>query len=139
MTAFGTVVQQGIYSTLTSYSPLMSAVAAVYDDVPQPDDSGYASNFPYITIGEDIFTDISTDTELMSSVSITVHTWSRACGRKETKNIQSLIYNALNRVNISQAGYKFVNIHEAQSQSMLESDGKTRHGVQTFVLIIEEL
>lgn len=139
MTAFGLVVQKGIYETLISNVPLMAVVVSVSDDVPQPSDSGDAANFPYVTIGEDVFTDISTDAELMSQVSITIHVWSRKAGRKETKEIQSLIYNALNRAEIVQSGYHFININETQSESRLDSDGQTRHGIQTYNLMIEEL
>ena len=61
------------------YNPIGDAIP-VYDNVPQ-----VSSAFPYVTIGEDIFTDMSTDTELINLVSITVHTWSRHSGRSETK------------------------------------------------------
>lgn len=139
MTAFGLVVQKGIYETLINNAPLMASVVRVSDDVPQPSDAGDIANFPYVTIGEDVFTDISTDAELMSQVSITIHVWSRAAGRKETKEIQSLIYNALNRAEIVESGYHFININETQSESRLDSDGQTRHGIQTYNLLIEEL
>jgi hypothetical protein len=139
MTAFALVVQKGIYTTLINNVPLMAAVVRVSDDVPQPSDAGDAANFPYVTIGEDVFTDISTDTELMSQVSITIHVWSRQAGRFETKTIQSLIYDALNRADITESGYKFININQTQSESRLDSDGHTRHGIQTYNLLIEEL
>ena len=139
MTAFALVVQKGIYDTLIANVPLMAAVVRVSDDVPQPSDAGDTANFPYVTIGEDVLTDASTDTELIMQVSITVHVWSREAGRFETKTVQGLIYDALNRANISESGYKFVNINQTQSDSRLESDGQTRHGVQTFNLILEEL
>ena len=109
----------------------------VYDAVPQLDQPD--TDFPYVTIGEDVHTTIDTDTELMNSVSITVHVWSRYNGRSETKNIQGLIYNALHRANLTYAGYKFVTITQAQSQTMMDADGHTRHGVQTYNLMIEEL
>lgn len=139
MTAFGTVVQTEIYQALTGNAALVSEVAGIYDEVPQPDSSGNYPDFPYVTIGEDVFTDMSTDSELMSLVSITIHTWSRFTGRSETKRIQSLIYDTLNRATIANDDYKFININEETSQSQLESDGETRHGIQTFKLIIEEL
>lgn len=139
MTAFSTVVQTAIYDQLTNNAPLMAEITAVYDDVPQAIEAGDDAEFPYVTIGEDVFTDISTDLELMSLVSITIHVWSRTAGRAETKKIQGLVYDALNRANLVQSGYKFVNINNVSTESRLESDGFTRHGIQTFNLIIEEL
>ncbi len=139
MSAFETVVQTAIYEQLTGNIPLMLVVKDVYDDVPQPDNSGDSSEFPYITIGEDVHTTIDTDTELMNQVSITVHTWSRFSGRSETKQVQGLIYDSLHRANLVQSGYKFINIAQVNSESQLDSDGFTRHGIQTFNLLIEEL
>lgn len=139
MSNFESVVQTAIYSQLTSNAPLMAKVVTVSDNVPQPEDAGDSANFPYVTIGEDVHTTIDTDSELMNMVSITVHTWSRYSGRAETKEIQGLIYNALHRSNLVQSGYKFINIAQVSSESRLDSDGFTRHGVQTFNLIIEEL
>jgi hypothetical protein len=135
--SFESVVQQAIYSKLTSDAPLMAAVVGVYDAVPQLEQPD--TEFPYVTIGEDVHTTIDTDTELMNLVSITVHVWSRYNGRSETKNIQGLIYNALHRADLAYAGYKFVTITQEQSSTMMDADGHTRHGIQTFNLMIEEL
>lgn len=139
MSAFESVVQTAIYSQLINNAPVMALAKAVYDDVPQPVSSGDASEFPYVTIGEDVHTTIDTDTELMNQVSITVHVWSRYSGRAETKQLQGLIYDALHRANLVQSGYKFINIAQINSESQLDSDGFTRHGIQTFNLLIEEL
>jgi hypothetical protein len=135
---FETVVQVKIYETLSNNAPLMAAIKAVYDDVPQPISSGDASAFPYVVIGEDNHADTSTDLELSNLVSITIHTWSRYTGRAQTKQIQGLIYDALNRAVILDDNYKFINIFQDSSDSFLDSDGFTRHGTQTFNLMIEE-
>lgn len=139
MSNFETVVQTAIYNKLINDAPLMAVINAVYDDVPQANSSGNEAAFPYVTIGEDSHVDISTDLELMDQVSITIHTWSRFSGRSETKQIQGLISDSLNRANLVESGYKFINIARVGSESFLDSDGFTRHGVQTFNLLIEEL
>lgn len=129
MTDFSLTVQSVIYNKLlTDISPI-----PVYDDVPQD-----LSAFPYVTIGEDVLTFNDTDTDRSNNVSITVHTWSRERGRKETKQIQSQIYDSLHLANLVKAGYNFVVITEQSSTTFLDADGLTRHGVQTFKLIIEE-
>lgn len=139
MANFETVVQEVIYDKLINTTGLMAVINAVYDDVPQANSSGSEAAFPYITIGEDSHVDISTDLELMNQVSITIHTWSRFSGRSETKKIQGLVYDTLNRANLYADGYKFININSIGSESFLDSDGFTRHGVQTFNLLIERL
>ena len=137
--SFETVTQTAIYNKLVNDVALMAAVVNVSDNVLQGDDAGNDALFPYVTIGVDVHNDISTDTELMDQVSITIHVWSRHAGRSETKTIQGLIYDSLNRANLVQSGYKFININRVNSESQLDSDGFTRHGIQTFNLIIEEL
>jgi hypothetical protein len=129
--SFEVVVQQIIYDKLKSDLPY-----SVFDDVPQSDDS---SAFPYVTIGEDALTSSDTDTELMQRASITIHTWTRERGRRQCKLIQGEIYNSLNRANLTAAGYKFITITGEDSISFYDPDGFTRHGVQTFNLLIEEV
>lgn len=139
MSQFEVVVQTAIYNKLINDTALMAVAKNIYDNAPQPDSSGNEADFPYVTIGEDVHTTIDTDTELMNQVSIVVHTWSRYSGRIETKQIQGLIYDALHRANLIESGYKFINIAQVNSESQLDSDGFTRHGIQTFNLLIEEL
>jgi len=131
---FELVVQKAIYDKL-----VLDLSVPIYDQVPQPNDSGDSADFPYVTIGEDNHVTIDTDTELMNQVSIVIHTWSRYRGRKETKDLQGQIYDSLHRSNLSASGYNFVNIAQVDNTSFLDADGFTRHGVQTFNLIIEEL
>ena len=137
--SFETVVQTAIYNKLINDAALMAAVVSLSDNVLQGADSGNDALFPYVTIGEDVHNDISTDTELIDQVSITIHVWSRHAGRSETKLIQGLIYDSLNRANLVQSGYKLININRVDSQAPMDSDGFTRHGIQTFNLLIEEL
>ena len=127
-----TALQQTIYTALTADVPLMAAIVAVYDDVPQVADSGAASDFPFVTIGEDILRDWSTNTWSGAEALITIHTWSRLPGRKETKAIQDLIYTALHRATLTIAGHTSVLIDFQLSDSFLDPDGKTRHGTQDF-------
>lgn len=134
MSQFGLVIQKAIYDKLSadlSYD--------VYDDVPQPRNAGRSLDFPYITIGEDIVTNADTDTVLRAEASITVHVWSRERGRLETKQIQTEIYNSLHRANLTETGYNFVNLNQVNALTQLDADGRTRHGIQEFKLIIEEV
>ena len=131
---FNVVVQQAIYDKLTA-----DLAVPVYDDVPQSIDSGLSSDFPYITIGEDSFTYLDTDDTNRVSVSIAVHVWSRYQGRSEVKAIQDQIFNSLHRATLAAAGYKFITITQSSASSFLDNDGQTRHGVQDFYLILEEL
>lgn len=136
--AFESAIQTAVYGALNADSTLLAAVTGVYDDVPQAIDPGAAANFPYITIGEDTHAEWDTDTSLGDDATITIHVWSRGRGRKETKDIQALIYGLLHRANLAVTGYNLVGVDWIQSQSFMDADGLTRHGVQTFRITIEE-
>lgn len=126
---FETVLQQAVYDTLTA----ASLSAPIYDDVPQ------GAAFPYVTIGEDTLADWSTDDNEGVRAAVTVHVWDRERGRKSVKALQNEVQRALSRATMSAAGYNFVTTDLADSESFLDADGKTRHGVQTFNVLIERL
>ena len=132
--SFETSIQTTIYTVLDA-----ALSVPVYDRVPQGSDSGDASVFPYVTIGEDVITPWDTNTEVGASISITVNTWSRYKGLKETKELQGEIYDALHRQTLTVTGYRFIGCDEQQSDSFMDADGETRHGVQTFRILIDEL
>lgn len=136
--AFETEIQSAVYGVLSGDSTLMASVTGVYDDVPQALDPGAAANFPYITIGDAQHQEWDTDTELGTDATVTVHIWSRYRGRKEVKDIQALIYGLLHRANLIVSGYNLVGVDWIQSDSFMDTDGLTRHGVQTFRITIEE-
>ena len=136
--SYGNAIQQAIYTTLTGYAPLMAVVTGVYDNVPQAIDSGSATAFPYVTIGEDVIVEWDTDDSLGANATVTVHTWSRKAGRKECKAIQSHIFDALARKEISVSGYTLVTIEFEGEETFLDFDGETRHGVSTFRIYIDE-
>tara|TARA_Y100000310_G_scaffold142034_1_gene141489 strand:- start:830 stop:1210 length:381 start_codon:yes stop_codon:yes gene_type:complete len=123
---FELITQQKIYDALSGIS------VPVYDNAPQ------GSNFPYVTIGEVSALEFDTDNTIGQSSVFTVHVWSRQQGRKETKEIQGEIYSALHLLQFAEAGYIFTENYFVSSDTFVETDGKTRHGVQTFKLTIEE-
>lgn len=132
--SFETALQTAIYTRLNaqlSYD--------VYDNAPQVSDS--STGFPYVTIGEDTVNEWDTDGFLGADCTVMVHTWSRYRGRKETKEMQGAIYDALHRQESSLAftGFRFVGCDFQTSQSFLDADGLTRHGVMTFRVIMEDV
>ena len=134
---FSLVVQMAIYAELTEHAPLMAAVKGVYDDVPQPPDTGGMSGFPYVTIGEDILREWDTDTELGADGEIAIHVWSRERGRRETKLIQGHIYDALHRADVEINGFHVVTLEWISDESFLDPDGHTRHGVSRYRVLLE--
>ena len=145
--SFEYVIQKAIYDKLIADSALNTMLAknvenpslpAIYDNVPQAVDSGSDSVFPYITIGDDTMVDWDTDTSQGKEATLTLHVWSRYRGRKQTKEIQGAIYDALHLSNLIISGYHSVLMLSEYSETLLDPDGLTRHGVQRFRLILEK-
>lgn len=135
---FELAIQGAVYAALSGHAPLTALVRGVYDAQPRPLTGSDALQFPYVTIGEDTNNDWSTDTESGDDATITVHTWSRYNGRKEEKAIQAEIYAALHRATLTVTGYALVSCDWISSDSLIDADGETRHGVQTFRLLLDQ-
>jgi hypothetical protein len=131
-------IQKAIYDVLANDYTLSNMVTGVYDSVPQAEDAGSDVAFPYVTIGDDTALDWNTDTSNGKEATITVHSWSRYRGRSEVKEIQGAIYEALHLANITVQGYNLVECWSEYSETLVDPDGLTRHGVQRFRLIIDK-
>lgn len=145
--SFEYVIQKAIYDKLIADTALANLLAvntenntipAIYDNVPQAVDSGNDSVFPYVTIGDDTMIDWDTDTSQGKEATLTLHVWSRYRGRKEVKEIQGAIYDVLHLSNLIISGYHSVLMLSEYSETLLDPDGLTRHGVQRFRLILEK-
>lgn len=130
--SFEIAVQTAIYRALTTGDPLPADVTGVFDDVPQ----NY-TQFPYVTIGEAQHNDWSTDTESGHEVTCVIHTWSRQTGRAQTKLIQGAIYDALHRATLTHDDVHFIDCQFLMSESFIDQDGLTRHGIQQFKILID--
>ena len=114
------------------YTKLDAALSVpVYDDVPQ------GASYPYVVIGEDATIEWDTDTEIGSESTLTIHTWSRAAGRKQTKELQEAIYTALHRTALVVTGVDVITCTHEFSESFMDPDGETRHGVSRYRVLIE--
>lgn len=110
----------------------------VYDAVPQAVDAGDNSAFPYVTIGDDLSSEFDTDTSIGFDTDCTIHVWSRYRGKREVKQIQKAIYDALHLHNLSVSGYHTVMVLFETADSFMDADGITRHGVMVFRIVTEE-
>ena len=135
--SFEEVVQKAVYEKLIARAALLGREINIYDDVPIFTDE--KTIFPFIALGDDTLVNWDTDTELGADVTLTLNVWSRYRGKKEIKDLQGFIYDTLHRADFSVVGYKIITCEFVQSQSFMDFDGLTRHGVQTFQLLIEKL
>lgn len=128
--------QRAIFEVLSNSAPLSELITGIYDDAPQVADSGDGAQFPFVTIGETNAIEFDTDTTTGAVLSCVIHVWDRSRGREKMKEIQGQIYEILHRAKLTVFCYDLIDIHFISSTTFLDADGKTRHGVQTFELIV---
>lgn len=124
------VLQKAIYERLTGYAPLMAAVTGVFDWAPQ----GQAT--PYVTIGDDTSSDWSDKAVAGQEMTLTLHAWAESRGRKTVKQILSHIHDALHRHALVVPGFTLVSLDFEFSETFLDEDGVTYHGVIRFRALI---
>lgn len=117
-------IQQAIFTRLNT-----ELSVPVYDHVPQ------GSAYPYVNIGEDTALQWDTDESTGSESTLTVHTWSRQYGRRETKELMQDIYAALHRYELPIPGA--VTCEWEFTESFTDPDNVTRHGVMRFRVIVD--
>jgi len=112
---------------------------AVYDHVPQPADGGDDDWFPYVTIGETQFNEWDTDDSKGFECDATVHCWVRELGRTQTRKVQEVIYGALHRHDLEVEGHNVITVDQQFCEAVVDTDGKTRHGIQRFRIVFENV
>jgi hypothetical protein len=127
-------IQLAIWTKLTNDATLMANISGVFDQVPQDYDS-----FPYVTIGEDTVNEWDGDDFVGAEATVMIHVWSRFSGREEAKIVQGYVYDAINRQTLSVTGYNSVECVQEFSETMLDPDGLTRHGVQQFRVTVTRI
>ena len=125
-------LQLAIYTALKANVALMARVNDVYDFVPESIEE------PYLVIGDGNATPFDTKDSAGQDHLITIHTWSKSQGAKETKEIMELVYSVLHNGALTVAGHQTVLCQYDFSTVLKDPDGFTHHGVQRFRVLTED-
>lgn len=129
-------VQGAILSSLQGATGLTGLLASgatsIFDHVPQ------SSAYPYVVIGETTARDFDCKSSDGMEQTLTIHTWSRYRGLKETKQIMAQIVETLDQAALGVTGHTLVLLRFEFSATFLDPDGLTRHGVQRFRAITQK-
>ncbi len=107
----------------------------VYDAVP---DGTADDAFPYVTVNDIQAIDWSTKTFAGQDFAVNLHVWSRYDGNKEIQDIYTALHAALNNAALSVSGAATVICrYEASQTPFLDPDGRTRHGVIRFRVVLQ--
>lgn len=127
-------VQKAVYTRLVGDAALQTLLGnppRVFDHVPA------GSAFPYVVIGESRGAPFDGKTEDGFEQTVTLHTWSRYRGLKETKDIMAGIVAALDGADPLIAGHHLVLLRLVFAATMVDPDGLTRHGIQRFRIVTQ--
>ena len=128
-------LQQAIFAALASSEDIKDVVddpPRVFDTVPR------GAAFPYIVIGDDRTTNLSTATDAASEHRLTVHVWSRASGRKEARVAANAVIAVLDGAELTVPGFALVDLRWLESETSRESDGETIHAQLRFRAVLEK-
>lgn len=106
----------------------------VYDAVP---DGTADDDFPYVTVNDIQALDWSTKSFVGQDFAVNLHVWSRYAGNKEIQDIYTALHTALHNAALSVSGASTVICrYEASQTPFLDPDGRTRHGVIRFRVVL---
>lgn len=125
-------LQAAVFNYLSADASVTDLVGGIYDHVPQNDKGEPDVDFPYVTVGDDLITNSDADTHFGIDATLTIHVWARSEGRKQCKLIQGAVRESLKRAQLIVPGWRVDTTNFLQSQTFTDSDGQTRHGVQTI-------
>ena len=104
----------------------------VYDDVPEN------ASLPYV-VTSGILSDTWKDKiKAGEEVVFTIDIWSEYPGKKEVLEIAIAAVQSLTRVPLSLSGFNVYCEEMEDLQILVDIDGKTRHGVLRYRLLVEE-
>ena len=132
-TEFTTTAQNIVYNALNGNL----TGCGVFDTVPFLPEAAPDTTFPYCAIGEDTLAPWDTDDTVGADVTLTLHFWSRSSGKAQVQALMDQAYSMLNRVTPTVAGYNVLDCLFEFGDVMDDPDGKTKHGVQRYRLVLQ--
>ncbi len=133
MSAASWALQQAIFATLSTDSGVMDVVGErVFDARCRA-----AAPIPISSSATTRKATGQTATEPGSSHALTIHIWSRAAGRRETRLAAEAVIAALNGAELMLAGQTLIDLRWLESRSSRESDGETVHAQLRFRAVTE--
>lgn len=130
-TGIQVALQTKIYTLLSADTTIVTTYGCdVYDHA--PDNEPY----PFIVIGEDSLDEFGAHDFDGFTVTIDIHTWTQAEGKRACKLIQDRIYALLHEADLALTGQKTISLRGGLQTTILDPDGRTYHGVNRFNLIL---
>jgi hypothetical protein len=124
-------LHKAIYDELAGDATFMALVTNRLYDEPYPDNTSY----PCVTIGSITLNDWSSHTHAGFDGEVMINTWTQYIGKKSVHEIMARIYTVLYDFDPAISGKPTINFRLTQSSTILDEDGRTYNGVQTFSIM----
>ncbi|PTW43897.1 DUF3168 domain-containing protein [Rhodovulum kholense] len=131
--SFETAAQTAIFAALDG-----ALSCPVYDTPPALPEGMPDSGFPYVVIGDDTLVADEADDVIGAQVTVTIHFWSRAPGNRQVKALMGEAFGLLHRAALTAPGFKLLDCLREFATVSVGPDGKTRHGVQRYRIIMHK-
>ena len=133
-------IQTAIYTALKASAELSSLIIDVFDNVPLQGSAQDDSKFPFVVIGQDSFSNFSTNTTTGFDGSLQIKSYARSDGGfKEVKQVESAIYEALDRIQLPVSSGILTTIDYDTSNYFIEPDGLTQTAITTFRILVDNV
>lgn len=130
-----TDIQRAIYEQLQTQAV---ALGAVLDHEPDTQERSY----PFVVMADHTARAWDTDSDEGLELVVTIDSWSQYVGNAEVKSMMDTIRAELNHVDLvlQETGLHCILVELVSEQVLTDpGDGLTRHGIQEFRLLVEQL
>jgi hypothetical protein len=138
-------IQQAVFARLNnaSVTSLLSAayspIPAIFTDVPQAADSGDATRFPFVTIGDDAIQVYDTKDQIGGVALIQIDVWARASSKLAINAIADVIDLRMRRQSLLIANANHIDTVFESLTPLDDPDGKTKRIMLRYrVLYLED-
>lgn len=126
-------LQQAVFQCLSNNAELTRLATGIYDVVLED------LVFPYVTIGAPTTLNLSTRTTFSEEVSLTIHTWSKKDGKKESYALLNLIHQAIGKGLSLEGPFKLLAVSRPELQVIDDVDPVIKHGLARFTFTIKNI
>lgn len=132
-------LQKALYTKLNGDVTLSAMLVGVYAHVEEVDDGEDTSLFPYVTLGPETSVPFDTKTNYGMEALVQVDIWSRQKDYVETKQIAERVYELLHHQPLVIETVDHVMTVLESASYVLDPDGVTRHGMQSFRVVYDNI
>lgn len=124
-------LQQALFQRLSNDTDLMQQATGVYDAVAED------LPYPYVTIGAPTTLNIETRNTFSEEISVTIHSWSVAGGKKESYALLNAIHKAIGKGLPLGGPFRLLAVSRPELQVIDDADPRIKHGMARFKFTIK--